>query len=246
MSKKLIEERAILLFPSLAVEIGLNNAIFLQQLHFWCDIADELGYGVEHEGVRWIYKTAQEWRLKDFPFWSVVTIRRIINELHDKELIHAKYLNTDKWNRTLYYRINYQHPLIASDQIDHMEVIKKITSKSSDCVNVTENTTKNTSNNLYTSDFEKFWEIVPNKDSKKQAAQAFKKAIKKIDLDKMIEAYKANIAFCDSIKRFYKAPSTWLNNECWEDESIKPFMSNQQETKEPTKQPKYKVELVEF
>lgn len=132
MSKKLIDERAILLFPSLAKEIGLNNAIFLQQLHFWCDIADELGYGKLHNGQRWVYKTAQEWHEKDFPFWSVVTIRRIINSLHDQDLIHAMYLDDDKWNRTLFYRINHLHKLFTSDQNDDMQVINLITSKSSD------------------------------------------------------------------------------------------------------------------
>lgn len=132
MSKKLIDERAILLFPSLAKEIGLNNAIFLQQLHFWCDIADELGYGKLHDGERWVYKTAQEWQQKDFPFWSVVTIRRIINNLHEQNLIHAMYLNDDKWNRTLFYRINHLHKIFASDQIDNMQVINQTTCKLSD------------------------------------------------------------------------------------------------------------------
>lgn len=153
VSKKLIDERAILLFPSLAKQIGLNNAIFIQQLHFWCDIADELGYGKLHNGERWVYKTAQEWKEKDFPFWSVVTIRRIINSLHDQGLIHAMYLDDDKWNRTLFYRINYSHCALASDQIDNMEVIKQITSKSSKRSNgsdqndemLSENTTKSTS-----------------------------------------------------------------------------------------------------
>lgn len=132
MSKKLIDERAILLFPSLAKSIGLNNSIFLQQLHFWCDIADELGYGKLHNGERWVYKTAKEWHEKDFPFWSVVTIRRIINNLHDSGLIHAMYLDDDKWNRTLFYRINYLHESIASYQNDKMQVINLITSNSSD------------------------------------------------------------------------------------------------------------------
>ncbi|QYC51678.1 putative replication initiation protein [Acinetobacter phage Abp95] len=131
MSNKLIEERAILLFPSLAKDIGLNNAIFLQQLHFWCDIANELGYGKLHDGQRWVYKTAQEWHEKDFPFWSVVTIRRIINNLHDQNLIHAMYLDDDKWNRTLFYRINYMHELFTSNQSDDMQVINLTTSKSS-------------------------------------------------------------------------------------------------------------------
>lgn len=146
MSKKIIDERAILLLPSLAVKIGLNNAIFIQQLHFWLDVATELGYGVQHEGETWVYKTAEEWKNKDFPFWSVPTIRRIINDLHGKGIIKSQYLNDDKWNRTLYYRVDYSSRLLASDQVDNMQVINLITSKLSDCIDDSEITTKNTLN----------------------------------------------------------------------------------------------------
>ena len=172
MSKKLIDERAILLFPSLAKQIGINNAIFIQQLHFLCDISDELGYGKLYNNERWVYKTAQEWHDNDFPFWSVVTIRRIINSLHDQGLIYAMYLDDDKWNRTLFYRINYSHCALASDQVDNMEVIKERTSKSSKRSNasdqyeqmLSENTTEITSqittdiNNVFS-----FWKTIFNK-----------------------------------------------------------------------------------
>lgn len=187
MSKKLIDERAILLFPSLAKSIGLNNAIFLQQLHFWCDIANELGYGKLHKGERWVYKTAQEWHEKDFPFWSVVTIRRIINNLHEQNLIHAMYLDDDKWNRTLFYRINHLHGLFASDQVDDMQVINMTTCKSSkskhasDQVDnlLTENTTEITSKN--TTDINNvfsFWKNTFNKSDRTKLEGKRLKAIK--------------------------------------------------------------------
>lgn len=68
--------------------------------------------------------------------------------------------------------------------------------------------------------FESFWKTVPNKDGKKPAQAAFKKAIKKISLEDLIIAYKANVQVCESQNRFKKNPSTWLNQECWNDESI--------------------------
>lgn len=145
MSKKLIEERAILLFPSLATEIGLNNAIFLQQLHFWLDIAKELGYGVKHENEVWVYKSAEEWQEKDFPFWSVKTIRRIINNLNEQGLIVVAKLNQDKWNHTFYYRINYSHCQLRSGQVVHIEADTLSSPIETDRPHVTENTTKNTS-----------------------------------------------------------------------------------------------------
>ena len=72
------------------------------------------------------------------------------------------------------------------------------------------------------SDFDTFWKTVPNKDGKKPAQAAFKKAIKKISLDDLIIAYKANVQVCEAQNRFKKNPATWLNQECWNDESIQP------------------------
>ena len=69
-------------------------------------------------------------------------------------------------------------------------------------------------------DFESFWKTVPNKDGRKPAQAAFKKAIKKISLEDLIIAYKSNIQICESQNRFKKNPATWLNQECWNDESI--------------------------
>lgn len=85
-------------------------------------------------------------------------------------------------------------------------------------------------------DFESFWKTVPNKDGKKPAQVAFKKAIKKISLEDLIIAYKANVQVCESQNRFKKNPSTWLNQECWNDESIQSAIK-QLKNSQPTQNP---------
>ena len=55
-SRLLITEPPLLVLPSLAIAIGLNEAIFLQQLHYWLQQA-----GKERDGRRWIYNTYDEW-----------------------------------------------------------------------------------------------------------------------------------------------------------------------------------------
>ena len=82
------------------------------------------------------------------------------------------------------------------------------------------NTTEENKQNITDIQFEEFWKTVPNKDGKKPAQAAFKKAIKKISLDDLIIAYKANVQVCEAQNRFKKNPATWLNQECWNDESI--------------------------
>jgi hypothetical protein len=128
--KLLIEEPPLQVLPSLAVKIGLNEAIVLQQLHFWLK-----KYEVDKEHIKdgrtWIYNSTSQWQ-ENFPWWSKETIKRILVNLRKMKLVDA----TDKFNsmkidKTLWYTINYEvcdalgdvemapHP--AKGQIDPME-----------------------------------------------------------------------------------------------------------------------------
>lgn len=102
MSKLLINEPPLQVLPSLAKAIGLNEAIFVQQLHYWLQTSAH-----NHDGRRWIYNTYAGW-LEQFPFWSESTVRRIVTTLRDRGLL----ITTDQYNRktfdnTLWYSIDY-------------------------------------------------------------------------------------------------------------------------------------------
>jgi hypothetical protein len=67
------------------------------------------------------------------------------------------------------------------------------------------------------SDFERFWEIYPRKQSKPAALKAFIKAIKETNIEMIIDGA---LAYANDPNRepgFTKLPATWLNNECWDD-----------------------------
>jgi len=102
MSKLLMDEKPLIVMPSLATKIGLNESIFLQQLHYWLDKSTNV-----KEGYRWVYNTAKEWQ-KQFPFWSVNTIRRVINSLKVRELVVIDNFNSLPIDKTSWYRINYE------------------------------------------------------------------------------------------------------------------------------------------
>lgn len=76
MSAKLLDERPLLVLPSLAEEIGLNEAIALQQLN-WTLQRDNLE---EIDGLKWLRADLQFWS-KTFKFWSDSTIRRTFENL---------------------------------------------------------------------------------------------------------------------------------------------------------------------
>lgn len=127
MSSLLISEPPLVVLPSLAKEIGLNEALVLQQIHFWIGQSP-----LEHEGFKWMYRTDQAW-LQEFCFWSDATIRRAVKSLKKLGLIRVEKLSSvfggNSFDRKNYYTINYYavsalalNPTnSASGHIDQME-----------------------------------------------------------------------------------------------------------------------------
>ena len=72
-SRVLLDERPLVLLPSLAKAVGVDAAIVIQQLHF--DLTSPHS-GRVVDGERWIFNTYEEWQKNDFQFWSTRHIRR--------------------------------------------------------------------------------------------------------------------------------------------------------------------------
>ena len=102
MSRLLIDEPPLQVLPSLAREIGLNEAIMLQQMHYWLIKSSH-----EFEGVKWFYKTLEDWKT-EFPFWSAMTIRRTLTNLEKQKVIRIGNFNKKKFDKTKWYTIDYQ------------------------------------------------------------------------------------------------------------------------------------------
>lgn len=102
MSNLLIDDYPILVLPKLATEIGLNEAIVLQQMHYWLKKSNH-----NYDGRRWIYNSFPEWQ-KHFPFWSVMTIKRAVYSLEKQNLLYVGNYNKAKFDKTKWYSINYE------------------------------------------------------------------------------------------------------------------------------------------
>lgn len=102
MSKFLLDEKPLIILPSLAKEIGLNEAIILQQLHYWLQESQNI-----RDGYKWVYNTYEDWK-KQFPFWSKNTIIRAIKSLEKKGLIVTGNYNKLAIDNTKWYRIDYE------------------------------------------------------------------------------------------------------------------------------------------
>jgi hypothetical protein len=113
MSRLLIDEAPLTVQPTLAVKIGLNEALFLQQLNYWLNQIEkskdlnEAQY-LTHckDGKVWVYNRTEDW-VRQFPFWSERTLLRIINNLEKKEILLSARYNRKGYDRTKWYTINY-------------------------------------------------------------------------------------------------------------------------------------------
>lgn len=102
MSMKLLEYDFVLIVqPKLAMVVGLNEALFLQQLHYWVTKS-----GIIMDGEKWIYNAYTSWH-KQFPFWSDRTIRRIVKRLDELGVLISANYNRASFDKTKWYRIHY-------------------------------------------------------------------------------------------------------------------------------------------
>ena len=131
MSKLLINESPLQVQPSLAMAIGLNEAIFLQQLHYWLGASR-----LYKNNQKWIYNTHSEWLLQ-LKYMSLATLKRTIKSLKEQKLIHVERFDKKRSNQVNYYSIDYSILSIIEQNImqaiDSMDQLKMSQSNSSNC-----------------------------------------------------------------------------------------------------------------
>ena len=101
----LFDKHPIVLDKHIASIIGLNEAIILQQVHYWIEFNKKEGKNF-HEGRYWTYNTYEEWH-EQFPFWSKETIKRVFKRLRNMKIIIVDRFNVSQMDRTLWYTIDY-------------------------------------------------------------------------------------------------------------------------------------------
>jgi len=106
MSKLLIDDHPIQVLPTLAVEIGLNEAIVLQQVHYWLEINRKANKNFK-DGYYWTYNSVKKWRETNFPWWSHRTLQRIFESIEESKLLIVGNYNRAKYDKTKWYRIDY-------------------------------------------------------------------------------------------------------------------------------------------
>jgi hypothetical protein len=224
MGNLLISEPPLQVLPSLAVKVGLNKAIVLQQFHYWLQRSNNI-----RDGYKWIYNSFPNWN-KQFPFWGLNTLKRAVNGLEkDGYLITANYnkagFDRTKWYRIDYSKLNMSRPSTQNGSKNGSEWDDVTAQNGSTNTNrLPETTTETTKENSAAvaapssieSDFEEVWSAYPNKKGKKQAFNHYKywrKKSAKHSNDYLFNQLKLYKQYISQNKDWYRPMdgSTWFN-----------------------------------
>ncbi|AFZ01248.1 hypothetical protein Cal6303_2229 [Calothrix sp. PCC 6303] len=128
MSKLLHDGQHLLYSTELAVKIGRNEAICLQQIHYWMSISA----GKVIDGIKWFWKTYQEW--SEELQLSVSTVRRVIRNLKMLGLIGINRLSAKTYYQANWYTLNLEavEALVQNEHIDAIALDSSMCSKSTD------------------------------------------------------------------------------------------------------------------
>lgn len=103
----LYDRYPLIINPTLAEMIGLNESIILQQIHYWIlkNREDDRNF---YENRYWTYNSIEGWKEECFKFWSTDTIKRSFKSLEEKGLLYVGNYNKDPRDRTKWYSVNYE------------------------------------------------------------------------------------------------------------------------------------------
>ena len=221
----LISEPPLQVLPSLAVKIGLNEAIILQQIHYWLLKSNNV-----RDGYKWVYNSYSEWN-KQFPFFSRNTMIRAFNSLEKQGLLITANYNKAGFDKTKWYRIDYEKLVgkrsTQNGYTSNPKWVDGDTQNGQTNTNRLPETTSENNNKHSAShsnaqcvsqleeEFEEVWSKYPNKKGKKQAFnhyKAWRKASAKHTNEYLLERLK--VYMTDLQQNSWKHPmngSTWFN-----------------------------------
>ncbi|ETX03638.1 MAG: hypothetical protein ETSY1_46605 (plasmid) [Candidatus Entotheonella factor] len=87
--------------PHEAEAIGLSEAIVIARLRFWLGRTKHI-FG----GRPWVYNTYSEWQ-RQFPFWSVFTVKAIFRRLEQLGVLEStQRFNANRWYKRKWYTLH--------------------------------------------------------------------------------------------------------------------------------------------
>jgi len=105
VGKLLFDEVPVVVSKELSVNIGLNEAIVLQQVYYWVEINKKANRNFR-EGRYWVYNSIKAWHEDNFDYWSSITVKRTFSKLEDMGLLLSANFNSDPRDNTKWYTVD--------------------------------------------------------------------------------------------------------------------------------------------
>ncbi|WP_225420628.1 hypothetical protein [Limosilactobacillus reuteri] len=227
----LISEPPLIVLPSLARLVGLNEAIILQQVHYWLQRSSNI-----KDGHRWVYNSYPNW-YKQMPVWkSETTMRTAFKRLEKQGLLITANYNKAGFDKTKWYRIDYDKLSSLENKLPSAKNWQTTSQNLADgtAKNWQTNTnrlpeTTSENNNKHSAshsnaqsvsqlenEFEEVWSKYPNKKGKKQAFnhyKAWRKSSTKHTNEYLLDQLNKYLVYCQQNNSWYHPMngSTWFN-----------------------------------
>ena len=108
-SSLLIKEKPIILLPELAIRIGPDLAIIVQQIQYWLEQKEKSQTQKTFlEGKYWVYNTIKDWSETNFPWWREDQLRRYFEALIESGIVIAKKFEAKDWKQRKWYTLDYE------------------------------------------------------------------------------------------------------------------------------------------
>lgn len=121
----LFDEHPIIANKTLAREIGLNEALILQQINYWIEINKKTGKNF-YEGRYWTYNSIRSWKENDFDYMSFETVKRTFAKLEKQGYLITGNFNKDPRDKTKWYTINNEKLLKLYQEIEEKKKEKEM------------------------------------------------------------------------------------------------------------------------
>lgn len=99
--------RPITFDPGLAQLLGIEEAVILNQFHWWLDENRRRNQNL-HDGRYWTYNSLAAWHRDYFQYMPFRGMRQALERLRKKGILIAGKYNREKRDQTLWYSIDYQ------------------------------------------------------------------------------------------------------------------------------------------
>lgn len=223
-----------------ALEVGINAAILYKNIQFWCEYnrTNEKNF---YDGYYWTYNSAKAFS-EQFPYFTEKQIRTSLSILEKRGYIKTGNYNKLGGDRTKWYtdlKTNAKASDTEGSSIlpgGQMELTCGANGTDLEGRAIPNNNSDNNSDNNSTPlispqiaseqeefdfMFKMFWKAYPRKVNSKGCKKKFIKIenLKKIfpDIMQALEAQKQSKQWTKDNGRFIPYPSTWINQERWND-----------------------------